>query len=106
MKAPGDQTAGGELAFLSALNRYVEKNVVISNYYIISCYFSKIIHHLFPRSGFEIILCFMVPIQPFLDKIHRVLLYLFIYMLPPLQVAVVDHMAKYRRIDIAPREFF
>jgi hypothetical protein len=49
MKAPGDQTGGGEFASLSAMDRYVEINVVISNYYIVSCHFYKIIHHLLPR---------------------------------------------------------
>jgi len=31
----------------------------------------------------------MVPIQPFLDNIHRVLLYLFIFMIPPTHGALV-----------------
>jgi hypothetical protein len=48
MKAPGNQTGGGRLASLSAKNRYVEINDVISCYYIISCYFYKMIHHLLP----------------------------------------------------------
>jgi len=35
----------------------------------------------------------MVPIQPFLDKIHRVLLYLLIFMMLPTHVALVDSVA-------------
>jgi hypothetical protein len=76
---------------------------------MISNQFDENIRHLFLWSGFDMILRFRVPLKPFLDKIHRVLLYSFFYMLPPLQIAVVDFtkewifITKYRRIDIAPR---
>ena len=47
---------------------------------MIPCHFAEIIHHLFLWPGYDIVLCFMPPVQPFLDKIHRVLLYLRIYL--------------------------
>ena len=51
MKAPRDQTGGGELAFLSALNRYIEINIVISKSYIIFHLFSNIYQRFEPFKG-------------------------------------------------------
>jgi hypothetical protein len=47
---------------------------------MIPCHFTEIINHLFLRPGYDIVLRFILPVQPFLDKIHRVLLYLRIYL--------------------------